>query len=350
MFMTKSLCMLGLAGLLMAGCQTPHRTSVDLGDAKPLTTAITNKLDPALLQPRTDLFVLGPGDQLEIEIIGGPATRATTKVGIDGKIYFSLLPGIDVWGLTLDQARQKIETELGKYVNMTRAAVSLREVNSKYVWLLGRMSRPGIYPMPGPMTLLEALAVAGGTAKSTSTVTTSDLADLRHSFVMRQGKSIPVDFAALLQEGDMSQNIYLQPDDFVFIPSTISQEVYVLGAVVKPTTVSYTDPMTLMAAISAANGPAPEAYLSHVAIVRGSLTKPTLTEVDFGAVMHGRAPNVKLEPGDIVYVPLSPYRFVTEYADLILTTFVRAWSANEGVRVMVGGGNNVNVNVPLGGQ
>ena len=80
--------------------------------------------------------------------------------------------------------------------------------------------------------------------------------------------------------------------------------------------------MSLISAISGANGPAPEAYLSHVAIVRGSLTQPQLIQVDFDAVMHGKAPNVPLEPGDIVYVPLSPYRFIADYADLIVTTFV----------------------------
>ena len=62
-------------------------------------------------------------------------------------------------------------------------------------------------------------------------VTLQDLADLRHSFVMRQGQSLPVDFYRLLREGDTSQNIYLQPDDFVYVPSALSQQVYVLGAV-----------------------------------------------------------------------------------------------------------------------
>ena len=339
---------MGLAAALLAGCTTAHKSTVMYPDVKaPAGVVVNSTLDRALLQRPTDMFVLGPGDQVDVEVMGNTSTRSTVTVGLDGKIYYSVLPGIDVWGLTMTQAQARIEQELSRYLRANRVAVSLHAVNSKYVWLLGRMSRPGIYPLTGPTTLLEALAQAGGNARNSSAVTTADMGDLRHSFVMRQGKSLPVDFTALLQEGDMSQNIYLRPDDFVFIPSSISQEVYVLGAVVNPRTVAYSDPMTIMSAIAAANGPGLDCYLSHVAIVRGSLSKPEMIEVDFDAIMHGTAPNVRLEPGDIVYVPLSPYRFIVDYADLIVTTFVRTWSANEGIQTVIGTGN-VGVSVPVG--
>ncbi len=342
---------IGLAALLMAGCKSAPKSSAVFPDAG-LTAAsgvvVSNTLDRGLLEPPREPFVLGPGDQVDVEIMGNVGSRATVTVGLDGKIYYSVLPGIDVWGMTLSQAQSKIEQELARYLRDNRVAVSLRAVNSKYVWMLGRMSRPGIYPLTGPTTLLEALAQAGGNARNPSAGTMADLGDLRHSFVMRQGKALPVDFMALLQQGDMSQNVYLRPDDFVFIPSSLSQEIYVLGAVVNPRTVPYTDPMTVMSAIAAANGPGPDCYLSHVAIVRGSLSKPEMIDVDFTAIMKGKQPNVRLEPGDIVYVPLSPYRFLTDYADLIVTTFVRTWSANEGILTVAGSSGGVGVAVPVG--
>jgi polysaccharide biosynthesis/export protein len=342
------LCGLALAVALLAGCATSGTDTAKFPDmATPSAVTITNQLDPALLQPPVGHFVLGPGDQLDVEVTGNAASRASVTVGLDGKIYFSLLPGIDVMGLTVDQARARLEEELSKYVIQSKISVSLRVVGSEYVWLVGRMSRPGIYPMAGPMTLLEALTMAGGAASFPSSVNTVNLADLRHSFVMRQGRALPVNFVSLLQEGDMSQNIYLQPDDFVFIPSSLSQEIYVLGSVRSPSTVPYNDPMTLISAITGANGPADNAYLGHVAIVRGSLNQPQLIEVDYNAVLRGKAPNVTLEPGDIVYVPLSPYRYLTDYADLIVNTFVRSWAANMGTR-MVEGGTPLGVAVPVG--
>jgi protein involved in polysaccharide export with SLBB domain len=371
----KNAILFGSAGLLIltlvAGCAGRGPGFEPRGGAGRFTGAtVTNDLNPDLLRPGNDLFTLGPGDQLEIEILastpstttGTNANRAITAVGPDGKIYFNLLPGLDVWGLTLAQTRLLLEKEMAKYVkNEPQIAVTLRGVGSKYVWLLGRLNKPGIYPMGGPMTLLESIALAGGTSRSASQVTTEDLADLRHSFVVRQGQFLPVDFYRLLREGDVSQNIHLRPDDFVYVPSALAQEVYVLGAVRYPRTVAYADQMTLVSAIANANGPlkydflsrldpgpfTKDAYLSHVAIVRGSLAEPQIAVVDYTDIIKGKALDVRLEPGDIVYVPNSPYTTLKRYLNLIVNTFATTVAANEGVRA-AGGEVGVGVSVPVG--
>src|SRR4051812_29631882 len=135
----------------------------------PATVADRVAVDPSLLQRPTTDFRLGPGDQLEIEVLGDIATRARTTVGPDGKIYFYILPGVDVWGATLAEARERIVKELQKYVREEQpVSVTLRGVQSQRVWVLGRLSRPGVYAMSGPMTLLEAIAEAGGPAPATA--------------------------------------------------------------------------------------------------------------------------------------------------------------------------------------
>ncbi len=356
-----------LAMLALAGCSTNSGRFDQLPSG--LSSATTNftatkvadSPAAALLHAETKPFVLGPGDVLEIEVLGNAASRTTTSVGLDGKIYYEILPGVDVWGLTLAQTRDVLERELGKYLNNPQVTVTLRGVGSKYVWLLGRLNRPGVYPMSGPMSLLESFALAGG-PYNTGTISTEDLADLRHSFVMRQGQLLPVDFYRLFREGDMSQNIQLQPDDFVYVPSALAQQVYVLGAVRNPRAVVYDETMTLVSAIAQANGAlkfdylqsyyqgrTPDAYLSHVAIVRGSLAEPQVGVFDFTSIVKGRAPDVRLQPGDIVYVPTSPYRTLKGYANMILNAFVTTVAANEGVRAG-GGTTSVGVTVPVGGR
>src|SRR5436190_21884411 len=80
------------------------------------SVTLSNQFDFGWLKPSTELFTLGPGDRLEVELLGEPTSRSTTVVAPDGKIYFSLLPGIDVWGLTVADAKTQLENELSKYV------------------------------------------------------------------------------------------------------------------------------------------------------------------------------------------------------------------------------------------
>jgi polysaccharide export outer membrane protein len=173
---------------------------------------------------------------------------------------------------------------------------------------------------------------------------------LRHSFVQRGGQFLPVDFQKLLAEGDMSQNIYLQPDDFIYLPSTLFHEVFVLGNVRFPRTVPYTDRITLMSAIANANGPAPGAYLSHVAVVRGSLSQPKVAVVDYGDIISGKQPDIRLEPHDIVYVPFRPFNGLRAYAGVILSTFVNTVAANEGANFVSDNSDTVGITVGPGGS
>jgi polysaccharide biosynthesis/export protein len=310
-----------------------------------MTNAIPNA---DLLKASPALFSLGPGDKLELEVIGDLTTKTLTTVGPDGKIYFHLLPGIDVWGLTLAETKARLEKELGQFIkDQPVVSVTLRGVESRKIWLLGRFTTPGVYTMPAPMTVLEAFATAGGTMSMAgqrdtgASMTGEEVADLRRAFVMRKGERLPIDLNQLLNHGDLSQNIYLEPDDFIYVPSATAREVTVLGAVLQPRTVPYVEGMGLIRAIAHANGTAPEAYQHHVAIVRGSLSEPRVGIIDYRDIAQGRAPDVQLEPGDIVYVPYGPYRYLVRYADLILKTFVNAVAINEGARVTDGQGVGV---------
>jgi polysaccharide biosynthesis/export protein len=348
---TKHVCLLLALPIGLAGCQYPgHRvpTFESRASFPPAPAAVseapklsqvdlTNRFDPAWLRPSAELFTLGPGDKLELELLGEPGSRTTTVVAPDGKLYFNLLPGIDVWGLTLTQAKSQIEKGLTRYVKeQPQVSLLLREVESKHVWILGDVQAPGIYPLAAPTTLLEALSLAGGTLNLSSFRqaeafgASDELADLRRSFVLRQGKLLPVDFQRLVRGGDLSQNIYLQPDDFIYLPAAASRVVYVLGAVTQPHAVPFKEGMTVASAIASAYGTVNGAYLQHVAVVRGSLSHPQIAIVDYKYVIRGVAQDVTLQSQDIVYVPFSPFRYLTRYAQLVIDTFVSSAAINGG--------------------
>ncbi len=352
-----------LPALLLTGCQhpgprfNPFKPGPGVSSELEMTT-LTDGINPAWLQPPAGQFTLGPGDRLEVELVDDTNTLTTCIVGPDGKIYFGLLPGMDVWGLTLPQTKAMLEQGLNEYYReQPRVSVILRGVESRRIWLLGRLQTPGVYYMTNSPTLLEAIATAGG---SLSLAGQRDLsinnsideqADLSRAFVVRRGQRLPIDFQRLIEAGDLSQNIYLEPDDFVYFPPLTAHEVYVIGAVGLPRVVAYQPGMTMASAIANAGGPAPEAFLSHVAIVRGSVSQPRIAIVDYKAVVTGNRPDPVLQPHDIVYVPLEPYRYLVRYGELIMNTFVSSVAINEGIRAVSSGpAQPAGVFIPVGSR
>ena len=172
----KRILLLCSAGLLLAalvGCSSTGKRHAQLPRLRPTwptsaTTMLvaTNELHPELLRPSNAPFTLGPGDRLEIELLGTPNSRAVTSVGPDGKIYYYLLPGMDVWGLTLAETRDRLQKEAGKIRHRPPAHPHAARGRQQTRLVAGPLDRPGVYPMAAPMTLLEAIAQAGGTANS----------------------------------------------------------------------------------------------------------------------------------------------------------------------------------------
>jgi len=337
---------LAFALLLLVGCQHPGprfdpyalngKNTLDLQELP-----LTNQISQQWLQPPTKPFTLGPGDRLELELVDDPTSRTPSVVGPDGKIYFDLLPGVDVWGLTLPQAKAELEKQLQQYYKeQPRVSLTLRGVESRRIWILGRVQAPGVYYMTNSPTLLEMITEAGGALSLAGSRDlsinnyTEEQADLSRAFIVRRGRMLPVDFDRLIRQGDMSQNIYVEPDDFVYFPGLTARTVYVIGAVALPRAVPYTAGMTMAGAIANAGGPIAEAFLSHTAVVRGSLSQPKIALVDYRAVVTGKVPDPVLQPHDIVYIPFEPFRYLVRYGDLIMNTFVSSVMINEGIHVV----------------
>jgi polysaccharide export outer membrane protein len=156
-----------------------------------------------------------------------------------------------------------------------------------------------------------------------------------------------VDFQRLLREGDLSQNVYLQADDFIYVPPLKSSQVHILGAVLQPRSERMSGSLTVIQAIALAGGTVPDACLPNVAILRGSLAHPQIAIVAVNDVLQGKAPDVRLDPGDIVYVPYTPQRVLERYVTLILDTFVRTVGVNEGAYMISSKAKPVSVGVNL---
>ena len=172
--------------------------------------------------------------------------------------------------------------------------------------------------------MVEAVARAKGLQTGSAERGFGEVADLAHSFLARQGKRVPVDFERLFHEGDLSQNVAIEPNDYLFFAPAAPREIYVLGEVLNPARVGVTSDASVLAAISGCGGFTPRAYRKRVLVIRGSLHKPQAFAIDTTASLAGRIPDFRLEPQDIVYVNARAWIRVEELLDIAAQAFIES--------------------------
>jgi protein involved in polysaccharide export with SLBB domain len=278
-------------------------------------------------------YRLGPGDLVSIDMPEDDSGPQVMPVGPDGRLYFDLSGGVEVAGLTVEQARRTMESSLRRFRRDPAVSLVLHEARSSTYTLLGMVRNPGVYPLDRPVTLIEAIAAAGGLPPTSLTPGNAGMPDLDRSFLLRDGELIPVDFRAALLEGNQDGRIQLRERDFIHIPPAAAREVHVIGAVWRPQGVSFSNGLSLLQAVAAAGGPTPGARLRQLVLIRGSLSEPDATVVDLRAILNGTAADFMLQQGDLIFIPDHPLRSINELAWFAVSTFARTVSVNEGSRL-----------------
>jgi len=144
-----------LTGLMLVSTAGAQQASVKAAPRASLSA-------PAMGVPVASDFVIGPEDMLQISIWKNEAMSRTLPVRPDGKISLPLLHDITAAGLTPLQLRDKIAAALAEFMPNPEVSVSVMEVKSYRVSVLGEVLRPGVLQLKAPTTVLEALALAGG--------------------------------------------------------------------------------------------------------------------------------------------------------------------------------------------
>ncbi len=288
-----------------------------------------------------DTYKLEIGDVLQISVYGEQETTVEKNVVAgDGNLYYLILKPIRVQGLTIRETAALLEDKLKELYIAPRVSITpvfLAGLNWK---ILGRVNKPGMYPLTIPTTLRGAIAKAGGPIIETLTYENSDertrsSTDLSKSFIIRDGKKLNIDFESLITNPTSKQNIYLRPNDYIYIHPLDRQEVYVLGNVRRNQALPYYKNMTLMSALAMAQGwdyGNPQgANLHRVLILRGKLCDPMYMMLDVKEILNGCAKDPLLCAGDIVFVPNKPFRFVRELIRLALESYVFGYASNAGL-------------------
>jgi polysaccharide export outer membrane protein len=150
---------------------------------------------------------------LEILVWKEPDLSRTVYVRVDGKISLPLVDDIQAANSTLLEVKERITQALSGYLDSPAVYVILQENRSKKIYMVGKVNVPGEYVLEKKMTVLQAIARAGGFA---------EWANMENIVVMRTGPQgqfrIKVDYKGITSGKDVEQNIFLQPDDVIIVP------------------------------------------------------------------------------------------------------------------------------------
>jgi protein involved in polysaccharide export with SLBB domain/capsular polysaccharide biosynthesis protein len=296
-------------------------------------------VSPAQRAAWQDQLTLGPGDVLRVALYGDLAgTRSEVTVQPDGRLSFLEARDVVAAGLTVDQLRAELDRHLAEYHRSARTMITPVAFRSKKYHILGLVSQRGAFTLDRPMTVIEAVARARGFETSAASGDVTELADLSHAFLIRNGQRQPVDFARLFNSGDLSQNIAVEPGDYFYFPPANLREVYVLGEVARPGPASVSADSTTLRAVASRGGFTDRAWRGKVLVVRGSLADPKPMIVNLADVLEGKAPDLPLEPHDIIYVSARPWwkaeQLLDEAARAFTAAFVVYWTSDKVIPVV----------------
>ncbi|HRQ87693.1 MAG TPA: polysaccharide biosynthesis/export family protein [Bacteroidia bacterium] len=273
-------------------------------------------------------YTLGPGDMLNFSVYDrADLARENVQIAPDGTVSYLQAVAVRAQGLTPDQLRTRLEEELSKYQKNVKLIITPSAVMSKEFSIIGRVKKPGSFTLDRPTSVLEAISLAEGIQIGTIRNSAFELADFERSFVARKGRKLSVDLARLYYEGDFSQNAYLEPDDYIYIASTLENEVYILGEVREPGRRKMPVKLTLARAIAEAGGFTDKAYQMHVLLVRGSIHQPTTQVVNVKDILRGRASDIPLSNRDIIFVSKRPFELAERVLDTAIITFMQTVTA-----------------------
>lgn len=258
----------------------------------------------------TTTYRLQPDDILRVQVLDEQQVNAICPVGNDGNITAPFVGVVRAEGKTVTE----LTAELVKLyqeklrIREPKVAVTVEKFRDLKASVVDMVNRPGVFDIRQTDTVIDLLSYGGGPILSGER-----RADLRRATLRRKGSReiIPIDLNALLRYGDMSQNYTLQDGDILTIPEDRFSQISVFGQVQRPGSFPFHDGMTLSDALSLGAGEIPyRGSLSKVVVSRANPARPgeyvqIVANFKNYLVKGDSTQNVRLQAGDLVYVPES---------------------------------------------
>ncbi|MDJ0751164.1 MAG: SLBB domain-containing protein [Woeseiaceae bacterium] len=263
---------------------------------KPFGYDVFDPRDEELLAPGSGPvpadYVLGPGDTVRVQLFGNVSSVVEREVGRDGVLNLPEIGPVNVAGLSFSAFREDIDRRVSQTLIGTQVSVTMGQLRTIRVFVLGDVNYPGSYVIGGLATISTALYRSGGV---------SEVGSLRSIQLKRNGALITTfDAYDLLARGDTSNDRRLQQGDVIFVPP-VGKTVSVDGAVNRPAIYEVRRLTTAADLIKLAGGLTPDAFAAGGRIDRISENQGrTVLAVDLGS---DRANELILARGDSLTVP-----------------------------------------------
>jgi polysaccharide export outer membrane protein len=243
-------------------------------------------------------YRIGVGDQLEITVYQQPDLTKKIAVGADGTIDYPLLGAVKAAGKSVRGLQEELTADLGKeFIVNPQVTVEVASYKSQFVFVGGQVRNPGKYPLEGGTTLKDAIALAGGLLPEAGYSITVARRSHGPDGTVRDPEKMAY------SRGDIESglaNLDLKPNDVVTIAE--KDYVYFQGEVHKPGRYELRPGLTLMQAISLAEGLTDWADRKEILLYRKVGTTDSKQTINYKNVEKQKAPDVPLAPGDTVVV------------------------------------------------
>ena len=255
----------------------------------------TVPLSPAGIGDPSFEILIGPGDLIEVSVYGASDYIKDVRVRSTGEITLPMAGTLKVGGLTPAQAEALIAKRLidGDFFNDPRVSVIEKETVTQGISILGEVQKPGVYPLPGPRKLFDAISAAGGT-----TPRAGNTVSITHRTDSQQPEIVTLSYGKSYSQS----NVHVYPGDTVVVSK--AGVVYVVGDVRLPGGfVMENSHITILQAYAMAQGANSTAALDRAQLIRKSGSGDQV--ISLKKILAAKAPDMNLQPDDIVFVPTS---------------------------------------------
>ncbi len=242
-------------------------------------------------------YVIGSGDSLNISLYGKEYQEHSVEVNNDGKITLPNLEPITVAGLTLSELKEYINQVVAAKLFGMKAVVSVGELRSIQVYVLGDVKKPGAYQLSSLSSMANALFISGGP---------NEVGSLREIKLRRAGKDLALfDLYKFMLEGDVSGDQRLQHGDVIYV-APIRKQVTVVGEVRRPAIYEIKNDESLQKVLNYAGGLTSKGYPKSVEIT--SYNEKFLRSVQNVDLLNTAANDRIIKNGDVIRVHASDDR------------------------------------------